>query len=192
VVESFRARHGEINCFEITEIDRSSSTWQMINYFLIKGGTVGCFRMASWYAPLAFQEIDSALSEEVTDAPSPPVSCASTLARSLGVSDMHAVMASGLAGGIGLCGGACGALGAALWILGMGFAEEEGGKVGFRDPRFEKLVERFLEHTGYRFECAEIVGQRFESVPDHADYLRGGGCSELLALLAEDAEAGEE
>jgi hypothetical protein len=37
------------------------------------------------------------------------------IARKMGESDMHAVMASGFAGGIGLCGGACGALGAA-WI----------------------------------------------------------------------------
>ena len=43
----------------------------------------------------------------------------------MGESDIHAVMASGLAGGIGLCGGACGALGAAIWILGMKIGKEE-------------------------------------------------------------------
>jgi len=81
VVESFRTRHDEINCLEITDIDKSSSTWEMINYFLIKGGTIGCFRMASWYAPLAFDEINSALAEEAVEAPAPPVSCAAQLAR---------------------------------------------------------------------------------------------------------------
>ncbi len=36
VVESFRTRHNEINCLEITDLDNTSSTWKQINYFLIK------------------------------------------------------------------------------------------------------------------------------------------------------------
>ncbi|MFH1766257.1 MAG: C-GCAxxG-C-C family protein [Gemmatimonadota bacterium] len=184
VVESFRTRHDEINCFEITDLDKSSSTWQQINFFLIKGGTIGCFRMAAWYAPLAFDEINSALSEEVIEAPSPPVSCAAMLARKMGESDMHAVMASGFAGGIGLCGGACGALGAAIWILGMKIRKEKSGKIRFKDPRPQEVIGRFLKHTDFEFECSEIVGRKFKNVGDHADYLRGGGCSELIAVLA--------
>ena len=38
-------------------------------------------------------------------------------------------MAAGLAGGIGLSGGACGALGAAIWILGMNHNIKEGKKL---------------------------------------------------------------
>jgi len=184
VVDSFRTRHGEINCLEITDIDRSSSTWQMINYFLIKGGTLGCIRMAAWYAPLAFDEIHAALADEVIEAPSPPVSCAAMLARKMGESDLHAVMASGFAGGIGLCGGACGALGAAIWILGMRIGQGEDGKLKYKDPRTQGVVDRFLRHSGFEFECSEIVGRQFEDVDDHADHLRGGGCSELIGALA--------
>jgi hypothetical protein len=184
VVESFRTRHDEINCLEITDIDKSSSTWEMINFFLIKGGTIGCFRMAAWFAPLAFDEINSALSEEVIDAPSPPVSCAAMLARKMGESDKHAVMASGFAGGIGLCGGACGALGAAIWILGMKIGKEESGKIGYKDPRTQEVIDRFTKHTDFEFECSEIVGRTFKDADDHAGYLRGGGCSELIEVLA--------
>jgi hypothetical protein len=184
VVDSFRTRHDEINCLEITDIDKSSSTWQQINYFLIKGGSIGCLRMAGWFAPLAFDEINSALSEEVTEGPSPPVSCAAMLARKMGESDMHAVMASGFAGGIGLCGGACGALGSAIWILGMKIGKEENGKIGFKDPRTQEVIDRFMKHTEFKFECSEIVGRKFKNVDDHADYLRDGGCSELIGLLA--------
>ena len=184
VVESFRTRHDEINCLEITDLDKSSSTWQMINYFLIKGGTIGCFRMAAWYAPLAFDEINSALSERVTEAFSPPVSCAAQVARKMGESDLHTVMASGLAGGIGLCGGACGALGAAIWILGMKIGQEEDGKIGYKDPRTQEVIDRFMTHTDFKFECSEIAGQKFNDVDDHADYLRAGGCSELIEALA--------
>ena len=184
VVESFRTRHDEINCFEITDLDKSSSTWQQINYFLIKGGSIGCFRMAAWYAPLVFDEINSALSEEVIEAPSPPVSCAAMLVRKMGGSDMHAVMASGFAGGIGLCGGACGALGAAIWILGMKIRKEESGKTGHKDPRTQGVIDRFMKQTDCEFECSEIVGREFKDIDDHAAYLRDGGCAELIEVLA--------
>ena len=83
--------------------------------------------MAARYAPEAFSEINTALSEEHIEAPSPPVSCAAMLAQKMGVSDMHTVMAAGFAGGIGLSGGACGALGAAIWITGMNRPEERVG-----------------------------------------------------------------
>ncbi|MFC1661176.1 C-GCAxxG-C-C family (seleno)protein [Gemmatimonadota bacterium] len=184
VVECFRTWHFEINCLEITDLDKSSSTWQMINFFLIKGGTIGCLRMAERYAPLAFDEINAALSEEVMEAPSPPVSCAAMLARKMGESDMHAVMASGFAGGIGLCGGACGALGAAIWIQGMKVGKEEGRRIGFKDPRAQEIVDRFMKHTDFEFECSEIVGRKFKDVDDHAGYLHDGGCSELIEVLA--------
>jgi hypothetical protein len=184
LVESFRTRHGEINCLEITDIDRSASTWKMVNQFLIKGGTIGCLRMAGWYAPLAFQEIDSALSEEAAKVPSPPVSCAAVLAREVGESDLRVGMVSGLAGGIGLCGGACGALGAAIWIQGVRIGNEE-GRMGFRDPRGQELVDRFLQETDFEFECSKLVGRKFEDVGDHAEYLREGGCSELIRVLVE-------
>jgi hypothetical protein len=63
------------------------------------------------------------------------------------VSDMHMVMAVGLAGGIGLSGGACGALGAAIWIIGMQLQEEQGVENQERDKtfnsRFDNLMDRF-------------------------------------------------
>ena len=36
--------------------------------------------------------------------------------KKIGASKIHAIMAAGLAGGIGFGGGACGALGTAIWI----------------------------------------------------------------------------
>ncbi len=93
-VESFRAGNKHINCLEITEIDKSSSTMQMIMFFLIKGGTIGCIRMATKYAKVAFSEINSALSETDGEAVSPPVSCTAVLAQKMGLSDMQTVMAA--------------------------------------------------------------------------------------------------
>ena len=157
---------------------------QMIMFFLIKGGAIGCFRMAAKYAPAAFREINAALSEKHIEAPSPPVSCAALLAQKMGVSDMHTVMAAGFAGGIGLCGGACGALGAAIWIITMNNIKEKAGKISFKNPKAIEAIDRFMKYTDYKFECSKIVGRRFDNIDDHADFLRDGGCSEIIELLA--------
>ncbi len=185
IVESFRAQNKHINCLEITEIDKSSTTMQMITFFLIKGGTIGCIRMAAKYAKVAFSEINAALAEKPAEIPSPPVSCTSMLAQKIGLSDMQTVMAAGLTGGIGLCGGACGALGTAIWNIGLNRLKEENGKVSFKDPKALELIERFLKFTDYKFECSEIVGRKFENVNDHAEYVKNGGCEKLINLLAQ-------
>jgi hypothetical protein len=140
--------------------------------------------MAAKYAPEAFSEIKTVLSEEHFEAPSPPVSCAAMLAQKMGETDMHTVMTAGFAGGIGFSGGACGALRAAIWILGMNISTEGDDKVVFQNPRAEEVIERFLKSTDYEFECSEIVGRKFENIGDHADYLREGGCSEVIEALA--------
>ena len=183
-LEAFRAQNKHIDCFEITELNENSSTMRMITFFLIKGGTVGCMRMAARYAPLAFREINAALCEEAIEVPPAPVSCAALLAEKMGASDLRVVMAAGLAGGIGLSGGACGALGAAIWLAGIKSLEEGAAKLSFKAPRDLALIDRFLECTGHEFECAAIVGRKFESVGDHACHLRQGGCSKILDALA--------
>lgn len=155
-----------------------------MTYFLLKGGTVGCFRMAARFAPIAFDDIDAALSGEQAETWSGPVSCSATLARRMGASEMHVVMAAGLAGGIGLSGGACGALGAAIWILGMRSLRDGNVKVSFKAPGARQILERFLKNTGYEFECSTIVGRKFDGVGDHADYVCQGGCSKIIEALA--------
>jgi hypothetical protein len=181
---SFRALNKGINCFDVTGLDKSSSAMQMSVYFLLKGGIINCFRMAARYAPAAFCEINTTFSEEHIDAPAPPVSCAAMLARQMGVSDMHTVMAAGFAGGIGLSGSGCGALGAAIWIIGMNCIEEGDGKIDLQMPQGTDMIDRFAKCTGGKFRCSEIVGRKFENVGDHADYLRDGGCSEIIGVLA--------
>ena len=187
LVESFRARNNEINCLEITETNLQSSM-QSLKYFIIQGGAIGCFRMVAGYARGAFREINTSLSEKHIEVPSSPVSCSAMLAQKMGVSDMHTVMAAGFAGGIGLSGGACGALGAALWIIGMNWLEEGVGNNVWRSKVFRSgagdAIDRFVRSTDFKFECSEIVGRRFENIGDHAGYLRDGGCSEIIEVLA--------
>ncbi|MCP4539167.1 MAG: hypothetical protein GY832_18680 [Chloroflexi bacterium] len=184
LVESFRTRNNHINCLEVTGFDLSSPTPKMIMHFFMKGGPIGCIRMAAKYPPVAFSEIHTALSEKHIKAPAPPASCAALLAQKMGVSDMHITMAAGFAGGIGLSGGACGALGAAIWVIGMNSLKEGVDQFGFKNPRALEVINRFMKCTNNTFECSEIVGQKFKNIDDHAGYLRDGGCSKIIKVLA--------
>jgi hypothetical protein len=186
VVESFRARTNNINCLEITELNMQNQTGVL--KFLLKGGPIGCFRLAAGYAPEVYSEINSAYSEELAEAPSPLVSCTAVLAQKMGASDMHTVMAAGFAGGIGLSGGACGALGAAIWITGINNPAEPDG-FSYSGSWVGEMIEKYLESTDFEFECSAIVGREFEDIADHADYLREGGCSEVIQALAAQSSA---
>ena len=183
LVDAFKALNRYTDCFDITNVDNHSSTLKMVTVFFIKGQSIGCFRMAARYAPVALREIGAAMSGPAVEAPPAPASCAAMLARRMGASDQHAVMAAGLAGGIGLSGGACGALGAAIWIDGVRILRD-GGKVPYRSPSALDTIDRFLKCTRYEFECSEIAGRKFESIGEHVGYLRDGGCAKVLDVLA--------
>jgi hypothetical protein len=185
LVEAFRAHtNDEINCLEITELNfRGKIQALPIIKFFLRGGPIICLRMSARYAKDAFSGINAVFSNEHIVADSSPVSCTAILAQKMGASDMHTVMAAGFAGGIGLSGGACGALGAAIWITNM---NRPGEVIGFNysETWVGNVIEQFLESADHAFECAEVVGRKFESIDDHADYLCAGGCSEVIEALA--------
>jgi hypothetical protein len=187
LVEAFRARARHIDCAEITEMEwKATSKRRMATQvlkFFAKGGPIGCFRLAADYAQIAFDEIHVALSEKHVESLSGTVNCATMLARKMGASDMHTVMAAGLAGGIGLSGGACGALGAAIWLIGVQHGTEGAGKL-YENPLALAAIDRYLASADYEFECAKVVGKKFENIADHASYLRNGGCSNIIEALA--------
>ena len=106
----------------------------------------------------------------------------------MGASDLHTVMAAGLAGGIGLSGGACGALGAAIWLIEMNRVKEGTGKVEFNSPEATEAIDRFLQSSDGEFECAKIAGRKFEGINDHAAYFRAGGCTRIIEALAAQQE----
>jgi hypothetical protein len=183
LVKTFRNRNDETDCLELT-----GTEWQkpidMFKYF-VKGGPVRCLSMASTFAPLAFRAINSSLSENHINAPSPPVSCTAMLAEKMGASELHQVMAAGLAGGIGLSGGACGALGAAIWIIEMNCIKQGSKLLDFNNPESIAAVDKFVECTGKEFKCATITGQRFRNVEDQIGYLNEGGCLDIIDTLAQ-------
>jgi hypothetical protein len=185
LVESFHTHtKNEINCLEITNLNLHGKIQLLpVLKFIITGGPIACFRMAADYAPEVYRDINITLSENLVEAPTRPVSCAAMLAEKMGASEMHTVMTAGFAGGIGLSGGACGALGATIWIIGMNGRMELAADT-VTNSRIVDTIERFLKSTDYEFECTKIVGRKFENTRDHADYLQDRGCSKIIAALA--------
>jgi hypothetical protein len=182
LVDIFRARTNEINCMEITDLNIQEGKGAL--KFILKGGPIGCFRHAAGYAKEVRSGIDAAFSEDRFESLSQPVSCAAMVAKKMGASDLHAVMAAGFAGGIGLSGGGCGALGASIWIRSMSQPAEMDG-FSFSNTWIGDMIEKYLECSDYEFECVNVVGRKFEDVADHANYLHQGGCLKIIETLAE-------
>jgi hypothetical protein len=184
LAQSFHTSYRSINCRDVIELDWKNAQARQVLGFFLKGGPIRCFSMTAGYARAALNEINAAFTEIQLEAPVPPVSCAAMLARKMGASELHAVMAAGLAGGIGLSGGGCGALGAAIWIIEMNRVAKGVGTVDFNSPEAAEAIDRFIHSTDYEFECSSIAGRKFANVADHAGYVREGGCSKIIEALA--------
>ena len=98
ITRSFGELCGSIDCATITRTD-FTSRWAIPSYFFKNG--VRCFRLAAQYAPVAFEEIETALASEPSEVLAPPVSCSAIVAERLKASSLRTTMASGgdLAGG---------------------------------------------------------------------------------------------
>jgi hypothetical protein len=188
LVEVFQRRAKNINCSDITEMNWKGSSArslgaQVLRFFL-RGGPIVCFSMSAAYARVASNEIDNGFTDPPLELLPLPVSCAALVAREMGASNLHTAMAAGLAGGIGLSGGGCGALGAAIWMSGMDYITQNAKKPGLDNPMASAVLNRYLENADYEFECAKIVGRKFENVADHALYIQNGGCANIIAGLS--------
>lgn len=188
IVETFRNDNGEVDCHEITSMHKESTPFEMVKYFLLKGGSIGCFRMANNFAPKAYDDIEAALAEDLTDKLQLPLTCTGLLAKQMGAQDKHQTMSASLAGGIGLSGEACGALGTAVWIKAMKIARSRPEVDLWKDSEFsdefEGLVEKFLAASDYKFECHEISNRKFATPGEHAEYIQNGGCAAIIEALS--------
>ncbi len=192
LVASFRNLAGKIDCREIIGLDMTGKMALLpLLRMLVTGKPAGCFFRAGRYAKLAFEVINDTCSGPGMEVPSAPVSCSAGLARRVGASGLHVVMAAGLAGGIGLSGGGCGALGAAIWLAVM-----KGRSQGLDDNSIAgltgRLITRFGNVAGADFRCSTVTGRRFDTIAGHAAYLHSGGCEAVIAALADEITGKEE
>jgi hypothetical protein len=186
LVENYRTCNQPryIDCAEVTEINLlQRNMMRQVFKFFVKGKAAGCFAMVNRYTRKAYDAINDSLSDAQTGSLFLPVSCTAMLVRRMGESDIHAVMAAGLAGGIGLSGGGCGALGAAIWLHEMK-NHREGDSMKDINSRAENVISTFLKASGNEFECAQIAGRKFNSIGEHAEFIRRGGCAKVIYALA--------
>lgn len=181
VLESFIQTAKSPDCGEITNTDWKKK-YSILKY-LLSGKMVTCFKLAGKWAPVAVQAANDGLSQSVADLPTTSLSCASEVVKRMGGTDEEMVMVAGLAGGIGLSGNACGALGAAIWMNTLKRIRNNTYKSSLTDPESEKILNAFLEETNYEMECSKICGKKFESVDEHSEYIMSGGCQKIIETL---------
>jgi hypothetical protein len=183
LVQSFSGSYRSVDCRDVTGLDWNNLHAGQIISYILTGKIVRCFAMAGAYAQAARRELDAIYARGAPPAATSPVSCAAVLAQAMGASAMHQVMVAGFAGGIGLSGGACGALGAAVWLIALSDATAR-GKVDWTSPRYTQVKSALLQHGAGKLECSAITGRRFSDPSDHAEFLHSGGCAEIIAALA--------
>lgn len=169
------------------ELDWKNAQGKQVLKFFLKGGPIRCFSMTAGFARATRRAIDAAFADGEVAPPEPPVSCAALLARDMGADGQHALMAAGLAGGIGLSGGACGA---AVWLIELAGVTAGGASIEFNSPAPTEAINRFVQCTACEFACANIAGRKFADVHDDASYLAAGGCARVIEALASRAGGG--
>jgi len=122
---------------------------------------------------------------EQTDLQQQPISCASEVVRKMGASEEEMLMVAGFAGGLGLSGSGCGALAAAVWMNALIHNRKQTGKSANYDPSTDLTLKAFYEETDYEMQCDKICGQRFNTLDEHTEFLKKGGCKQLISVLAD-------
>ena len=182
IIESFKDRAKTDDCYDFTSVDWTNKR-ETRNY-MISGKFLKCYKLADKWAPDAIAAAREGLSHDYNELPGEVISCASEVVKKMGASDAEMAMVSGFAGGLGLSGNACGALAAAIWMNSLKWCRENPGKSGYKNPGANETLEAFLNATDYEFPCTKISGRRFNSIQEHSEFIKSGGCHELIEKLA--------
>ena len=188
IVDSYSNRAKSVNCRDVVGDDISKKS--DIAEFMLKSLPGGysnmiCMNLAEKWAPEAIRSAKEGLSEMHNVVPQLPKSCASEVARKMGFSEEEMVMVAGFAGGLGLSGNGCGALGAAIWLNTLAWCRKNPGQSGYSNPKAEEILNSFLSATDSEILCSNLAGLRFDSIDDHTQYIDNGGCSKLIDILAQ-------
>jgi C_GCAxxG_C_C family probable redox protein len=187
LVESFEDRAHTSNCREITGIDwenKFQSTLYMLKTMAQGIVFSKCFNLMNAWTPEAINTAKTSL-DSVQDTPNAR-SCATDMLQMMGASEKESIMVSGMAGGIGLSGNACGALGAAIWYrtLEWGRNHPNDKTSLFKNPTIQRVLDAFNQETQEKMSCSEICGRTFKTIQAHSDFLEEGGCKKLVERLA--------
>lgn len=185
IMKSFENRTKTIECEEITRTDFNNK-WSFAKYML-SGKFVSCFTLTGKWAPEAIYAAKEGLSSKpIFKSLQPiPISCASEVVKKMGGSDEEMAMVAGFAGGMGLSGSGCGALAACIWKTILELVKKGNWKYSMSDPVTEGILKKFYDITDYKMECHEICGKRFNSIDEHTEFIKEGGCNQLINMLSE-------
>ena len=152
---------------------------------MLRGKFVNCLKLAGKWAPEALDAAYDGLGQESDNLPQKDLSCASEVVRNMGGTDEEVAMVAGFAGGLGLSGSGCGALAAAVWYNALIHNRKQTGKSASFDPGTDATLKAFYEETDYEIQCEKICGQRFNTLEEHTEFVKTGGCKKLIDVLAE-------
>jgi len=188
IVESFEKRTKTVNCREISGID-----WEnKLDFALYMAKTIlqgfvysPCFKLIDKWTPEAIQAANKGFAGKKIYSKN-CISCASEVVKKMGASEQESIIVSGFAGGIGLSGNGCGALSAAIWYKMLDWAKKNTGKnpAFFNNQDVKSLLRSFYIQTDSEMLCRKICGKQFESIDEHSDYIRSGGCKNIIEALA--------
>ncbi|MEY8021662.1 C-GCAxxG-C-C family (seleno)protein [Muriicola sp. SD30] len=181
IVSSFEQREKTTSCREITRCDFSNKL--SFAKYMLSGRYRHCFELAQNWAPEAIKQAFESISRTQEDT-TEFISCASEVARKMGANDKEIIMVAGFAGGLGLSGSACGALSTAIWIKSLQWCREVDGKSPIKNKRSEKVLKEFMNYTNSKIICSEITGIEFDSINAHTEFIRSGGCADLIDKLS--------
>jgi C_GCAxxG_C_C family probable redox protein len=188
MVDSFHARTNAVNCRDITRVDwenRLQSAMYMLK--TIARGFVfsPCFNLIVKWAPEA---VDAAITGlwENTSPTQPCTSCATEVVLKMGATEEESMMVAGFAGGIGLSGNGCGALAAAIWYIMLRESKNNPAKKQsmLNNPVVKKVLKSFYTQTDAEMLCKNICNRTFETINEHSDHIRQGGCKNIIEALA--------
>jgi hypothetical protein len=183
IMKSYLSKEKSVDCRDVAKCEWGNK-WSMTKYF-ISGRFLHCFKLAEKWAPEAIEVASKGMSDGEEEVKEESLSCASEVAKKMGATDEEMVMVAGFAGGLGLSGKGCGALSAAIWMNTLAFYREYDGKPVFITERAKKTLEAFEYATDSEMLCHNICGQRFKTIVDHTEYIKNGGCENLINVLAE-------
>lgn len=182
ILKSFVERSKSTDCFDITDTNFNKK-FDFAKYML-SGKFISCFKLADKWAPEALKAAHEGLSQQLKDLPEKPKSCASIVVKRMGANEEQMIMVAGLAGGIGLSGNGCGALGAAIWMKSIKWLSENPKKSGYPNPYATAILETFMKAADYELTCHKICGRSFETIADHTVFIENGGCERLIYTLS--------
>ena len=182
LMDSFETHESTTQCREITKCNFENKL--SFAKYMISGRFLHCYQLAQDWAPEAVKKAKKAIQDKPFDFEH-AVSCATEVAQKMGASEKEMVLVAGFAGGLGLSGSGCGALSAALWMNALSWCKEHKSGSGTDDPKAEELMRAFKVFTDEKYLCQDISQTQFNSVKEHTQYIKNGGCRELIEELSE-------